>query len=227
MAVPLETGVRESSNLIAFLIQQYGKEAVLRGALAELGELEPIDCKAFAEANGLPESLCQQLCAGLPKLAQSTCKARVKQALKDPFFNPPEGDPLEGCFLRDHELICPVNPMPPQPSPGPDPSPIELGQNFVVLNGEVFVKASAVRPLLTNPGSAAWSASALEVAIQSASALQSAASLQKPTTVLDALGRQTATTMKRLSGAQASSLSNGQLPAAAVFSRGVQEGRSK
>ncbi len=225
MAVPLETGVRESSNLIAFLIQQYGKEAVLRGALAELGELEPIDCEAFAEANKLDEQVVKFICKGWPKALGPECKAAVlaymsKWGLFHGIDKPP-------CDLINGKVVCHQDPMPPQPSPGPDPSPIELGQNFVVLNGEVFVKASAVRPLLTNPGSAAWSASALEVAIQSASALQSAASLQKPTTVLDALGRQTATTMKRLSGAQASSLSNGQLPAAAVFSRGVQEGRSK
>jgi hypothetical protein len=208
MAVPLQAGVRESSNLIAFLIQQYGKEAVLRGALAELGELEPIDCEAFAEANKLDEQVVKSICKGWPKALGPECKAAVlaymsKWGLFHGIDKPP-------CDLINGKVVCHQDPMPPQPSPGPDPSPIELGQNYVVHNGEVFVKASA-----------------LEGAIQSASALQSAASLQKPTTVLDALGRQTATTMKRLSGAQASSLSNGQLPAAAVFSRGVQEGRSK
>jgi hypothetical protein len=204
MAVPLETGVRESSNLIAFLIQQYGKEAVLRGALAELGELEPIDCKAFAEANGLPESLCQQLCAGLPKLAQSTCKARVKQALKDPFFNPPEGDPLEGCFLRDHELICPVNPMPPQPSPGPDPSPIELGQNFLLFKGDFFVRTAAVKALLANASPTVRPASAL-----------GGTSLHRDAAVRRASLPQAAC------GCQTEGL------ASTVFSRGVQEGGCK
>lgn len=204
MAVPLEAGVRESSNLIAFLIQQYGKEAVLRGALAELGELEPIDCKALADATGASESLCQKVCQGLPKAAKAECEERIRMAIQGGAFDPPEGDPWQGCYLRGGKVICPVNPIPPQPSPGPDPSPIEMGQNFLLYKGDFFVRTAAVRPLLTNPGTLTRPASALGGTTTQQAAVTQGSSFVKPNC-----------------GCQNQGL------ASAVFSRGVQEGGCK